>query len=98
MIRSLLRLTRGLPSVNPSQIGSTQMQTASETNVDDNVTSLADHQRQCGERADVIIGLALQLRAAIRSAPVNLPLPDEELDGLQHALAVFLNASKRYGR
>jgi hypothetical protein len=71
------------------------MQQTSETNVaDDNVTSLADHQRQCGERADTIIGLALQLRAAIRSAPVNLPLPDEELDGLQHALAAFINASR----
>lgn len=63
----------------------------------DNLIFLVEHQARCGERADKIIGLAMELRSAIATAPPNLPLPDE-IDQVQHALAVFLAAAKRYAR
>ncbi len=63
----------------------------------DQVISLAAHQEMCREKADKIVGLAMQLRSALKTAPPNLPLPDE-VDRVAHALAVFLAASQRYAR
>ena len=60
------------------------------------VISLALHQEKCREKADVIVGLTMQLRSALKTAPPNLPLPDE-IDQVAHALAVFLAAARRYG-
>lgn len=96
-IDGLLRLWR-TPAVNPDALACRATQPSETPMSDDKITSLADHQRKCGERADVIIGLALQLKAAIRSAPVNLPLPDAELDRLQGALTDFVIAARRIER
>jgi len=63
----------------------------------DQVVSLAAHQAALNEKAEKIIGLAMQLRSALRTAPPNLPLPDE-VDQVAHALAVFLASADRYVR
>lgn len=60
------------------------------------IVSLVAHQELCREKADKIVGLAMQLRSALKTAPPNLPLPDE-IDQVAHSLAVFLAAAKRYG-
>lgn len=64
----------------------------------DNVTSLAEHQLSLCEEADKIVGLALQLRSALRAASPSVPLPDAETDTLVHALAVFVAAARSYAR
>lgn len=58
------------------------------------VISLALHQEKCREKADNIVGLCMQLRSALKTAPPNLPLPDE-IDQVAHALAVFLAVYQR---
>ncbi len=58
------------------------------------VISLAAHQELCRDKADKIVGLAMQLRSALKTAPPNLPLPDE-IDQVAHALAVFLAVYQR---
>jgi hypothetical protein len=63
----------------------------------EDIISLAAHQAALSEKADKIIGLAMQLRSALRTAPPNLPLPDE-VDQVAHALAVFLASADRYVR
>lgn len=63
--------------------------------MDADVIDLARHQAALGERADEIIGHALQLRSKLKAA-TNLPLPDA--DRLIAALSEFLAQAKEYPR
>ena len=64
---------------------------------DSNVLSIAEHKDTLCTKADRAIGLAMQLRSALRECP-SMPLPDAETDILIHALAVFVAAAERYPR
>lgn len=63
--------------------------------MDADVIDLTKHQAALGEKADEIIGHALQLRSKLKAA-CNLPLPDA--DALIEALSAFLAEAKAYPR
>lgn len=88
MIATLLRLWAPIPKET----------TVPTIPPSDNVISLAEHQRQCCEEADTLIGLAQQLRSALRRASPSLPLPDREQTALLHALGAFIAASQEHER
>lgn len=62
-----------------------------------NVIDLATHKKSACERADEVIGLALQLRSALKTE-VNLPLPEAPTDDLIRSLAVWLAEARQFPR